>query len=259
MHFDINTERKPVTIAVILQAQKPVKVSIIARDSAKPNTFYIKRSAYIKGVKTIELPLPVSPEKLSVTVVNSNTKTDSGIQVKKIYKTKLKTWQVALTKKTTEFIKFAEQFSENAGILSAGIYGSDKGNFTIKYFNVIKLKDGRNSTTPARINNQTGVIEVSRKYFVPYTIGMRMIILLHEYAHFYLNKNIQNEIQADLNGLYIYLGLGYSRVEAHRAFLSVFSLADTKQNEQRYQFIKEYIKKFDAGKIAKQNEIGQIF
>jgi hypothetical protein len=34
-----------------------------------------------------------------------------------------------------------------------------------------------------------------------------MAILLHEYSHFYVNQDINNESEADLNGLLIYLGL----------------------------------------------------
>ena len=79
------------------------------------------------------------------------------------------------------------------------------------------------------------------------------MLLLHEYAHCYLNIDDNNEIQADLNALYIYLGLGYSTIEAHRTWLEVFSMNDTKQNDLRYTVIKDYVEKFNAGMIAKLN------
>ena len=67
-----------------------------------------------------------------------------------------------------------------------------------------------------------------------------------------------NEIQADLNGLYVYLGHGYSPIEAHRAFLYVFDNADTEGNRVRYTMIKKYITDFMSGGIAKPANHNQL-
>ena len=49
---------------------------------------------------------------------------------------------------------------------------------------------------------------------------MRMAILLHEFSHFYLNDRMEDETEADLNGLLIYLALGYPRIEAYQSFFN---------------------------------------
>jgi hypothetical protein len=66
---------------------------------------------------------------------------------------------------------------------------------------------------------------------------MRMAILLHEFSHFYLNENIDDETEADLNGLLIYLGLGYPRIEGYQAFLDVFVDNPSQENKERYEMI----------------------
>jgi hypothetical protein len=48
---------------------------------------------------------------------------------------------------------------------------------------------------------------------------MRFAILCHEFSHFYVNDNMDDESEADINGLLIYLGLGYPRIEGYQAFL----------------------------------------
>ena len=74
---------------------------------------------------------------------------------------------------------------------------------------------------------------------------MRMAILLHEYSHFYVNKDINDESEADLNGLLIYLGLGYPRFEGHEAFLKTFINTPTEMNKVRYDKIKAFIDDFE--------------
>jgi hypothetical protein len=48
-----------------------------------------------------------------------------------------------------------------------------------------------------------------------------------------------------LNGLLIYLGLGYPRVEAFEVFAKTFMNAPTKQNQDRFDKIKNFIDNFE--------------
>jgi hypothetical protein len=107
------------------------------------------------------------------------------------------------------------------------------------------MEDGRPLNTPARINKHTGIIQVSKKKFLKYTIPMRMAILLHEFSHYYLNTNIKNETEADLNALIIYLGLGYPRIDAYNVFTTVFAVSDNVANRDRLNIIDDFIRKFD--------------
>jgi hypothetical protein len=106
-------------------------------------------------------------------------------------------------------------------------------------------------STPARISQINGRIEVGKAMFKKYSIPMRMAILMHEYSHFYLNRNPSDESEADLNGLRIYLSLGYPRIDAYNVFLKVFKKAPTSQNKDRYDKLDNFIKEF-----RKKNEKG---
>jgi hypothetical protein len=144
------------------------------------------------------------------------------------------------------FINFCTRFCFNAGQLSSGLYTSTDGKFTIEYVpTIISSKSGKELETPARISKDSGRIQVSQKKMIPDTIPMRMAILLHEYSHYYVNKDIDNESEADLNGLLIYLGLGYPRFEGHEAFLKTFINTPTEQNKVRYDKIKKFIDDFE--------------
>jgi hypothetical protein len=77
-----------------------------------------------------------------------------------------------------------------------------------------------------------------------------MAILLHEFSHVYLNDNVDDEVEADLNGLLIYLGLGYPRIEAFEVFAKTFDGAPTEQNKIRYDKIVNFIDDFENQKIA---------
>ena len=150
----------------------------------------------------------------------------------------------------SNFVKFATSFAFNAGHLPSGTYKSPDGKFTIEYLpTIISSNTGREMETPARISKTSGRIQVSQKKFVPSSVPMRMAILLHEYSHFYINDDINNETEADLNGLLIYLGLGYPRFEAHEAFLKTFIDTPSHQNKVRYDKIKKFIDDFENNNL----------
>ena len=119
----------------------------------------------------------------------------------------------------------------------------------IEYLPQIVNQDGKVLTTPARISKVTGRIQVSKKQFDDYTVPMRFAILCHEFSHFYVNENMDDESEADINGLLIYLGLGYPRIEACEAFLEVFEHYPSQENKMRYDKIKNFIDNFEKDNI----------
>jgi hypothetical protein len=121
---------------------------------------------------------------------------------------------------------------------------SSVGSYKIEYLPYIINAKGEKMSTPARISTKNGRIQVSAESFRDFTIPMRMAILLHEYSHFYLNSDIANEVEADLNGLTIYLGLGYPIREAFAAFGETFIGYPSAQNKQRYDIINKFIKDY---------------
>jgi hypothetical protein len=158
-------------------------------------------------------------------------------------------------------MQLAIQFSQVAGFKAPDpngtVYQTSDEHFTIKYFPVIKTPGGQAMSTPARIGHNTGIIEVAAIKFVNYTIPMRIAILLHEFSHKYKNPKIGleigNEIGADINALYIYLGLGFSKIDAICVFGQVFLKAQTPGNQARMRKIMDYINKFENQEFAKVN------
>lgn len=267
MKYELETNRKPQTIKVIINSTPNSKgmkkiIRLLAYDKYKPYTYYMNRRIFLKDDETFDINLPISPDVLAINVFGedaegnklpeSNNPIENGFKVKGFKKqVQLKKWSIKTTNYDSEFLRFAEEFSENAGIISTGIYGSDTGKFVIRYVdNITDKKTGVTIPTPARVNSTSKNIDVSKDSFLEYTVPMRILILLHEYSHVFVNDKPENETQADLNGLYIYLGTGYPRIEAHRGFLHVFDNKDTKQNNIRYKIIKEYIDKFDRNEFA---------
>ncbi len=134
-------------------------------------------------------------------------------------------------------------------------YPSKDGIYNIKVYDVIRdAVTGQAISTPARVGHKTGIIEVSAAKFAKYTIPMRICILLHEFSHKYKNPNIglqiSNEVGADINALYIYLGLGWSKVDAICVFANVFLKAQSEGNIQRMRKILDYISRFEQQEFA---------
>jgi ferritin len=82
-----------------------------------------------------------------------------------------------------------------------------------------------------------------------------MAILLHEFSHKYKNPKIglkiSDEVGADINALYIYLGLGFSKVDAICVFANVFLKAQSEGNIQRMRKILDYIDRFEQQEFAR--------
>jgi len=261
----LQTNKKPQTVVVRVETSKPEEICVLAKDKNKPNTFYVKRKGIVNGVRDFELKFPKSPSETVIAIYNKKNgliqgvKEDQSFKISEFKVKDLFTCPIWMSPETMSFIKFAQEFAENASVLSAGdtiphIYRSDDGKFNFDYY--IKIRDrktGKYVNTPARIGHLTGIIEISKKDFLKYSIPMRMIILLHEYSHKYLNPKINREISyetgADINALLIYFSLGYSEMEAHQAFLYVFRGANNDENLKRYLIIKDFINKYSKGQI----------
>lgn len=128
-------------------------------------------------------------------------------------------------------ITFIEKFSRRAGILRPGIFYADGVPFRIELKRDIYRDDGSVHPTPARISVDKPIIQVSQAKFNEMSIPERIIILLHEVAHNFINMDADDEIESDQNGLNIYNQLGYPKIEAVNAFANI--MADTDNNYQR--------------------------
>ena len=118
------------------------------------------------------------------------------------------------------FIDFAQDFALKAGYCSTGMYDEPSGDFLIHYLPIIADEDGKPLVTPARTNRHTGRIQASQSAFIGYTIPIRIVVLFHERYHFQLPTRLEKP--ADLNGIRLYLDLGFPRTEAIYATTKIF-------------------------------------
>lgn len=254
------TDNRKLSLYITIKCNGSKKFRAFAQDFGKKNSIYADREIEVNGERTIYFSFPVSPKEIAIGVYNVNEKADNSFSVV-IEEKPLKTYNIWLDMETLRFVQFATNFSQLSGFSPA----SDKGRlfetndkeFTIRYYNVITDTAGKPLNTPARIGHTSGIIDVSKVKFDPYTVAMRMGILLHEYSHKYKNPKmgleISNEIGADINALYIYLGLGWSKVDIITVFAKVFLKAQTEGNIKRMRKIMEYIEKFENQEFAKLN------
>jgi len=252
MIFKVPTKFEEITLVVKVFTYKPSTIRIKVIDADQPNTTFTNRTRLIEGESSFYVRMPVSSNEVYVYVYNEDNGNllsgqDNTFVVDSVTKELLekKIEVIDMTNPyVRSFITFATKFCYNAGSLPTGNYQSEDKTFVIKYLPIIE-DDGKEQTTPARIDIDSGVIEISKKQFLEYTIPSRMAILLHEFSHVYLNDNVDDEVEADLNALLIYLGLGYPRIEAFEVFASAFKNAPSELNKNRYDKIKSFIDNFE--------------
>ena len=257
-----DTENRAMRLEVSIKCTGKCMFRVTASD-LKPFSNYADRKIEVDGYRTIYLSLPVTPKKLKINI--ECLKSDSGNNdfIGNITESNLVTYNINNDSETKQFLDLAVYFCQVAGFEKSNadgrIFRTSDGSFNIKYFpKIVDFKTGNVLNTPARIGHRTGIIEVSQVSMIKYTVAMRMIILLHEFSHKYKNPKmgleISNETGADINALYIYLGLGFSKVDAIFVFANVFLKAQSESNLIRMRKIVDYIKRFENGDFAKVNK-----
>jgi hypothetical protein len=254
MIYRIPTRYEEFTLLIKVKTNKPEKIHLNIRDEGQKNTIFTDRWKTVNGNCSFFVRMPVSGKVALIEIYNEKNgkkakEDDTSFEVLEIKKLPLEKKLDSLDFSNNDlksFITLCTKFCFNAGILASGVYKSNDGKFVIEYLpTIISSNSGKELETPARISKTSGRIQVSQKKFIFDTVPMRMAILLHEYSHFYVNDDINNESEADLNGLLIYLGLGYPRFEAHEAFLKTFIDTPSEQNKARYEKIKTFIEDFE--------------
>lgn len=252
MDIKITTNNKPCTVAFDFESTNANDLAILVVNPDKPNTIYVNSNIIVNGSGKFFVRLPTSPRNLLIRLTSNNP-----TEIKEHYtifplNQKLSAFDY-LNPKIISFIKFAQQLSENVGILSAGnrsIYYSDDALYRVDLVDLIKDKDNNILTTPAAAGTITKKISLAKTVIINLVVTARMAFLLHEFAHVCLNKDIDNEEEADLNALKILLGLGYSRKEILHAFMLIFSNSEKKNgksdgNRKRADLIADFIVKFE--------------
>ena len=254
MQYSLWTRYNPCMVRVRVRTTKPSKIRLIGSDKNQANTKFIDAIKIVNGEEDLFIRMPMSPNVLLIDVYNQDigNKSKGEDNSFEIVGIRNETLEVTLSQTQMDtplvksFVSFAQRFSYNAGWLPPKDYYSSSRQFKIEYMPVIKSMKGEILSTPARISTQNGRIQISQESFVPFTIPMRMAILLHEFSHYYVNSDIADEVEADLNALTIYLGLGYPIKEGYAAFGETFMDAPTQLNKNRYEIINTFIKDYIA-------------
>lgn len=252
---EFNTNGNPCLLNIEVFTDSPENIRLIVSDSEHKFTKYVDRRRIVDGLETFKIGLPIAPKKAIIKVANEVQKgvyAYGGFRIEDVYSTTLPTRTFCINQnnsKIRKFLPFIQKFCARAGYLEAGgqSYYDPSKTFNIKYFNELRAKSGRVLTTPARVHAKTGQMEISAEFFRKYTIPMRLAVMLHEFSHFYVNDDIDNEIEADLNGLAMYLSMGYPRISAFNSFVQVFKSAPTPLNTERYAVLEKFIAKFEKG------------
>lgn len=260
MHKILNTDEQSMTLFVTIKCSGKKRFRVWAEECEKRNSKYVDREISVDGQRTVFFSLPVTPKQMFVGCKNVSNIKDEDFTVT-IMQTPLNGYDVNLDGEAKEFLEFATKFSQTCGYIDPSpkgtIFQPKDSKFRIKYFPVIiDYASGRAIGTPARIGHNSGIIEVAKNKFDRYTIPMRLVILLHEFSHKYRNPKIglkiSNEIGADINALYIYLGAGWSKIDAICVFSKVFLKAQSDQNIQRIRKLQDYIQRFENQEYAKK-------
>jgi hypothetical protein len=259
MNLRLDTRYEEMCLLVKVEVTMPTKVRIKIFDEQKPKIVFTDRYKTINSSFTFQVNMPITSKSIIISVYDDkkgNTRQDQekNIRVVAVDKTPLqKRIDVVDIHNPTiaYFVNFAQRFCYNAPYLEANkSYQSDNGGFMIEYLPSIIDSKGRELTTPARISRLTGRIQVSKKQFEKFTVPMRFAILCHEFSHFYVNEDMTDETEADINGLLIYLGLGYPRIEALEAFYEVFDNYPSEENKRRSDKIRNFIDNFEKNNIV---------
>jgi hypothetical protein len=259
MNFRIQTRYDEMCLCVKIAVKMPTTVRIKIYDENKDKIVFTNRTKMVKNEEMFYIRMPITSDTVILSVYddklgNLPKDQEKNISIVSCEKQPLEKRMDVVdisNKSISEFVNFAQRFCFNASYLDVNkSYQSDNGEFVIEYLDVITNHNGKTLTTPARISKSTGRIQVAKKYFDSYTIPMRFAILCHEFSHFYVNDDMDNESEADINGLLIYLGLGYPRIEGYEAFYTVFMDAPSEANGKRFQRIDNFIRNFEKNKMV---------
>lgn len=230
MTIPIPSREQPFKLKIVLRALRYVTVILIGFDPYLDNSYYFSRKvnfdakAFAKGKdrKEIILSMPLSPKQLTVQIYNAFSGDESGFEVEDVSVEKMPAQQLWESDDMYRFTQFAGDFAKKMGEYGQGYYPSKNGEFLIQLLPVIRDENGDELVTPARINRQSGRIQLSLKALHPLSIPIRMFILFHERKHFSIPT--RSEKRADLSGLKTYLDMGFPKIEAVYAATKVFDM-----------------------------------
>jgi hypothetical protein len=209
MTYTFQIGNKPCAMQLRLRSTYPRNIFVVGYDANNNDKYFRRICELIPGkLHTFFFGMPLSPKTLKVQIFDQDYRIltmASTFELDKPQIVGLRTSPLSLDKDSTNFLHFAEQLAVEMPHLRIGDY-SENG-FEVRLFEDLP------TSTPARIESNFDYIEVSKADFLTMTVPRRVLILLHEFSHNFLNGNPNSEIEADLHALSIYLSRGYPFME----------------------------------------------
>ena len=256
MNYTIGTKSAPCTLVIQLSSLTPVLLRVQVLDPTLSHTVLADRDIQVLPGQAQDcvIPMPVSPWKALVRIVDQGpTAGSDSFKVISMKTTELRTYRAAIDWDNAEIkqaISLGKRFCYNAGWLPASAdgqaYCSPDMSLKLIYLpSLVDPKSGKESVTPMRISQSTSVMEGSQKLCIPYTVPGRAVMFYHEFSHKFENQQANWELEADLNGLTIYLALGFSKYEALQIYTTIFKRVDSPENRDRLAHIENFINNFE--------------
>ena len=126
MLIPIPSQYKPLTVSLKLEANDDVIMGIWVYQPNRPNTHYFRRKVSMdKGeLRTIQVPLPVSPNRLVLEIYDKRSSSDARFKLKDISIEPLNHKRTWASPERHRFMEFAIDFAQKAGYLKPGFYPS---------------------------------------------------------------------------------------------------------------------------------------
>jgi hypothetical protein len=235
-------------------------IRVIAYDARQTTTVFTDRVKNVNGDYSFYVRIPQCGLETNILVYNDNNgviPNDTTFLITKQQKVPFESNIIVLSDLTRDqrsFVRFAQRFAYGASTMNPGVYKSEDGKFRIELLDNIVDENNVVIPTSFRIAIDTydengnlikgGKIQASKAMIKNYTVPIVFFLLMHEYSHYNLNTDINNELEADLNALNIYLGMGYPYIDAIWALGITFNGNQTDENAERWEqdnkFIDDY-------------------
>jgi len=234
------TNNKKVKLNFEIEFEQPFDLRATGVDASNSKTQFFNRLIYsTRPIFSVDFTLPISPKELLISFTNEVNNNDNMYRIVSMEADFLKNPGVDLTAFDHKNIEWLKKFCKEASYLPCGEYRQIGSNVWINYLPQI-TENGVVLDTPARVDHDTGEIQINASMFRNFTVPIRMVILTHEFSHWRYDNT--NETFCDLEALRICLGLGFPKTECIYAFTNI--LNSTHQNDARMKQIVNYINNF---------------
>lgn len=240
IELKLKTNNEKLALNFSIQFKGPIVLRAIGVDAFnRKNTFFNRLIEPNGKYFDVDFTLPISPKELLIKFINETNGDKNLFKINSIEVDYLKNNGVDLTAYDYKNIQWLKKFCSQASYLPNGQYYQTDGGVWINYMNQI-VEGDMVLNTPARVDHETGEIQINAQQFREFTIPIRMVILCHEYSHWIHNN--RDETFCDLEALRICLGLGFPKTECIYTFTNI--LNESKQNEIRMKKIVNYIENY---------------